>query len=662
MSHNQIHLFEGYTLDLGRGCLLRDGEEVHLRPQSYEVLKYLADNNGRLVSKDRLIEDVWQGRAVTDGSLGKCIEEVREALGENARQYVRNVRGRGYIFDPEAGGRQKLESTSVWTEQVDVLRMVFKDEEETDRLDETEQPAPQHVDLRTHVASPTATPETDAPLAVSGVESTSGEVRRYRRMALLMASALVIAVAAVFAYFKYPGSRSPAITSIAVLPFANAGGDQETEYISDGFSESLINTLSQLPGLKVIARNSSFRYKGKDVDPQAVARELSVQALLMGRVVQRDNNLIVSVELVDARDRTQVWGAHYTRGTADIQAVQAEITRTISEKLRLRSSGAPEQQLAKRATENSQAYQFYSNGLFYLRKGGAKDVRKALDYFNQAVALDPNFAPGWAGVARANRYFSGNSLLDPKEPLARAKAAARKALELDETLSEAHVELGGIKLDEWDWVGAEREYRRAIELNPSLVEAHTRYSTYLSVMGQHAEAIVEIKRAQELDPLEVGLRFRESEALMLARRYDEAIHLHQSVSQPNTAHLYLGFLYEAKGMYGQAIKEYRRAPPQEMETSYTQIALGHALAMSGKTDEARVILDELKSKKEYVSPAELAILHIGLGDTEGAFASLERAYAAHDLQLQYLKVDPRYDSLRSEPRFQDLVRLVGLTP
>ena len=666
MSDERIHLFEDFTLDIARGCLLRAGEPVHLRPQAYEVLKYLAENNGRLVSKDRLIETVWQGRAVTDDALVQCLMEVRHALGAKGKLYVRNVRGRGYIFDPEAGERQKSGGSSIWTEQVDLLRVVVEDEEEMGSVGAHRQTASRPAGLTARAATAAAAAAASATHSTSSAEYAVGRVKGRKRGALLVLSALIIAAAvAAFAYFKYFGSRSQPITSIAVLPFANASADQNMEYLSDGLSESLINALSQLPQLKVIARSSVFKYKGKEADPQEVARALGVQAILTGRVAQRGDNLVVSAELVDARDRTQIWGEQYSRKAADIQAVQEEMAHTISEKLRLRLSGAQEQQLTKHATENSQAYQFYLSGLFYLRKGGRENVRKALDYFNQAVALDPNFALAWVGVARANRYFSGNSLLDPKEPLARARAATQKALELDETLAEAHVELAGIKLDEWDWAGAEREYTRAIGLNPNLVEAHTWYAGYLSSMGRHAEALAENKRAQELDPLESRLRFQEGWLLYLARRYEEAGEKLQQLSKmephgSGALHSSLGLTYAAKGMYEQAINEYQKQISIDGETTWRQIILGHALAMSGKRSEAQAILDKLKRTKEYVSPAELAILYAGLGDKEGAIASLERAYAAHDLQMQYLKVDPHFDSLRSDPRFQDLVRRVGL--
>jgi TolB-like protein/DNA-binding winged helix-turn-helix (wHTH) protein len=634
---DRINLFDGLTLDLARGCvtITRSGEPIHLRPQTYAVLKYLVENRGHLISKDTLIEKVWKGRAVTDGSLGKCIEELRDALGPEAKQFIRNVRGRGYIFD--TGVDEQAESMTLsQAEQVDVVRITVEDHEEV--------------------------PDVVVPKALPRAIAVPRPVNKLK-IAAIAAGTLVVVVGVFIGYrlLSSSASDSTPITSIAVLPFQNESGNPDAEYLSEGISESLINSLARLPQLKVIARNSSFQYKGRNVNPQEVSRALGVQAILLGRIAQHGDSLVVSVELMDARDRTQVWGERYTRRAADLQAVQEEITRTVSEKLRLRLSGAQQQQLARHATQNSQAYQFYLDGLFHFRKGQSEDMRKALDYFNQAVTLDPNFALAWAGVSRANHFFAGNSLFDPKEPLARAKAATQKALESDETLAEAHVELAFVKRHEWDWAGADREYKRAIELNPSLVDAHFRYSDYLSMMGRHAEALAEIKRAQEIDPLRVGLKIREAWALHLGRRTDEAIELHQSVKTvPGRGQLGLGFMYEAKGMYERAINEFQGAISIDGESTSALCYLGSALALSGRRKEAQAILDKLKTTKEYVSPTELAVLYITLGDKESGLAMLEKAYAAHDIQLQTLIVDWHFDSVRSDPRFQDLLRRVGL--
>jgi eukaryotic-like serine/threonine-protein kinase len=515
--------------------------------------------------------------------------------------------------------------------------------------------------------------------AVEGTRGTSSasyivsRIKRYRGGALLALAALVAvtAVAAYFAYSRYwaEGGRAEidsnaGIRSIAVLPFANTSKDPETEYLSDGISESLINSLSQLRGMKVIARSSSFKYKGQEVDPQEVARALGVEGVITGRVDQRGDNLQISVELVDARDKTHVWGEQYNRRASDVLAVQSEISREISGKLRLRLTPGEQQQLAKRETANPQAYELVLKGLFYRRKGGIENAKKSNEYYNQAIAIDPNYALAYARLAGLYNFLAGWSAGDPKELRRKAVLAAVKALELDETLADAHVSLASTKENDWDWAGAEREYKRAIELNPNLAGAHASYARYLSHMGRHDQAIAEVKRARELDPLSPGFNSEFGVIFFLARQYDQAIEALKKaleLDQKNRfAHEVFGYTYAAKGMYTEAIAAYQQAIKVDRDTTSTQVYLGAAYARAGARERARAILKRLETSKEYVSPGELAVLYVSLGEHDQAFASLERAYAAHDLQLKYLGVDPAYDSLRSDPRFTDLVRRVGL--
>ena len=506
------------------------------------------------------------------------------------------------------------------------------------------------------------TAEAHVARTVSSAEYVVGEIKRHKLAAIVVSALVVAAVVGALGYYKYFGRRSQGITSIAVLPFTNAGGDANADYLSDGISETLIDKLSQLPGLKVIARSSTFKYKGKDVDPQEVANALGVEAILSGRVIQRGDQLQVRAELINARDKTQLWGEHYNRNVTDLQAVQEEIARAISEKLRVRLTGAEEQQLNKRATTNPEAYQLYINGVYYERKG-RQNLAAALNYYNQAVALDPKFALAWAAVSYSSVILSVNGAIDPKEGIPKAKAAAKTALELDETLPQAHVSQAFIMMSEWDWSGAEREYKRAIDLNPNLADAHSGYGSLLTRMGRHTEALAEVKRSQELDPLDLRQRVREGSALFFARRYDEAIQKFDSVLKlaPDdlVSLIYRAYSYEGKGMFQEAVAEYQKILKDNPSTS-RRVFYGYALAQLGKKSEAQAILEDLKTTKEYVSPAELAILYLGLGDKEGAFASLEKAYAAHDVQLQYLKVDAHFDSLRSDPRFVELMRKVGL--
>jgi serine/threonine protein kinase/Flp pilus assembly protein TadD len=488
-----------------------------------------------------------------------------------------------------------------------------------------------------------------------------GGIKRNKFSVGVVLTALILSIAAV-AYYSYFARRNT-ISSIAVLPFVNAGNDSNTEYLSDGISESLINNLSQIPGMKVIARNSSFKFKGKEADLQEVANVLGAQAIVTGKITQLGDRLIVSVEMINAHDKTQMWGEQYNRKASDLFQVQSEISKEIAGKLHSRLTGVQEQQFANRELVNSQAYEILLKGRFYSRKGGKENLKKAVEYFNEAIAVDPDYTPSYADLSLAYIILVNNSVLDPKEFMPKAEGAARKALELDESFADAHYALAQIKRSTWQWAEAEREYKRALELNPNLARAHSGYAYYLCFRNRHNEALSENKRSKELDPLSLSNHADTGNIYYLARQYDPAIAelnntLELDQSFP-TAHVYLGYVYSAKGMYAEAITAYRKAIELSGETSSRQIFLGAAFAKAGESEKAREILKQLEASKEYVSPGELAILYAALGMREEAFASLEKAYAARDLQLQYLKVDPAFDLLRDDLRFNDLLQRIG---
>ncbi|HEY6120780.1 MAG TPA: protein kinase [Pyrinomonadaceae bacterium] len=499
---------------------------------------------------------------------------------------------------------------------------------------------------------------------MSSAEYVVNELKRHRVVALIVGAVLIVAFT--LAYASRSVSSLPAITSVAVLPFANANGDPEIEYLSDGISESLINSLSQIPQLKVIARSSSFRYKGKDVDPQEVAKALGVESILAGHVTQRGDNLVISIELVDGRDRRQIWGAQYNRKLTDLMALQSEIAREIVDKLKLKVSGE-EKGLEKHYTESSEAYQLYLKGRFYWNKRTPDGIKKSIEYFNQAIEKDPGFALAYAGLA--DSYLVPSNPQPPSERMPRAKAAAMRALELDETLAEAHTSLGRVLATyDWDWTSAEKEYKRAIELNPRYAIAHQWYSGYLELMDRSNEAIAERKRAEELDPLSLTINFALGMNFYYARNYDQAIEQFQKTLELDQnfppARTYLPAAYEQKGMYDKAIAEFKSAASLQggSESSMTTAGLGHVYAVSGKKDEAEAVLNRLKqlSAQEYVPAVSIALIYSGLGEKNQAFAWLEEGYKERAFQMQGLKKEPRWDSLRSDPRFQDLLRRIGL--
>lgn len=485
---------------------------------------------------------------------------------------------------------------------------------------------------------------------------------RNKTSAVVFILAVLVILSAVAAYSYFGAHRGGAINSVAVLPFVNVGKDESREYLCDGISESLTNDLSQLPQLKVISRSSTFVYKDKDVDLQEVARTLGVQAVVTGRVMQRGDDLQISVELVRASDRTEMWGEQYTRKASALQTVQSEIARSISQKLRLRLTGTEEQRLAKPATANAQAYQLYLTGLFYFRKGGVENYKRALDYYNQAVTLDPDFALAYAEMTApyVDLYvLTASGDLTPTQALARSKAAAQRALELDDNLAEGHIAMASINELQWNWTGAEAESKRAIQLNPNIALAHNIYALLLIVLGRNDEALAENKRAQELDPLRIALKSNQAKALLFARRYDEAMQVAQAAIKldptfPN-AHWCLAEIYAITGNYSESVNEYQKTIDLDGPLPTHLCFLGYAYGLAGRRSDAFAVLKKLKTTDKYVSPTELATLYIGLGDKEAALQSLERAYAERDPRLDELKVEPYFDSLRSDLRYQELV-------
>ncbi|MBI3463405.1 MAG: protein kinase [Planctomycetes bacterium] len=462
--------------------------------------------------------------------------------------------------------------------------------------------------------------------------------------------------------------REKVINSLAVLPFSNLGGDPETEYLSDGITESLINNLSQLSNLKVMSRNSVFRYKGKEVDASVAARELGVRAILTGRVSQRGDGLSVSVELVDARDNSHIWGDQFRRKLLDTMSLQDEIATQISEKLRLRLTAEQQRHLTRRYTENAEAYRLYLQGRYHWNKYTENGFRKAMECFNQAIALDPTYALAYVGLADSY-YGLSNMYMPPSEAIPKARQAARKALETDETLAEAHVSLAIIKAQyDWDWPNAETEYRRGIVLKPAYAFAHHYYGHFLAANGRLQEAIEELKRALELDPLSLFSNATFAWLHYLARDYDGAIeHGRKTLEMdPNFAvtHYGLGMVYEQKLMFDEAIAEFQKAKSLDPDNPYISALLGHAYAVSGRTGEALAIIEQLKERlrEKHFDPFYMAVIYVGLGMREEAFEWLEKAYAARSEDLLLLKTDPHLDPIRSDPRFADLVRRIGLSP
>ncbi|HET6671622.1 MAG TPA: protein kinase, partial [Pyrinomonadaceae bacterium] len=610
----------------------------------------------------------FEGKDVLD-SLHKIvyapIPQIKDTNAAAPAELQRIVR-RCLAKEPEKR-YQSIKDVGIELEE---LRQELKDLAE---FEQTVQPAvggrpvSPEAPAKTEGAYPSAigTAEIGASRTTSSAEYVVSGISRHKRAAL--AALLVVAgIAAASWYYFHSQNSQTTIHSIAVLPFTNVSKDADMEYLSDGISESLINSLSKLPDVKVIARSSAFSYKGKEADIADVAKALGVEAVLTGRVTQRGDNLSISVELVNARDKTQLWGEQYDRKMSDLLAIQREIASEIVENLKLKVS-VDKEGFAKPYTENNEAYQLYLKGRFHWDKRTPEAVKKSIEYFNQAIEKDPTFALAYVGLA--DSYVVPAIRIPPREAMPKAKAAAMRALELDETLAEAHASLARVLASyDWDWTNAEKEYKRAIELNPRYPVAHQWYGGYLAVMGRTNEALAERKRAQELDPLSLIINSELGMAFYYARDYDQAIGQFEKTLEldqnfpPGRAFLLAA--YEQKGMYNEAIAEFKKALPLRgiSEVGFLRAGLGHVYAVTGKKSEARKVLAELKqlSEQGYVPAPSIALIHAGLGEKDQAFAWLEKGYEQRAFQMQWLKIEPRWDSLRSDPRFGDLIRRIGL--
>lgn len=650
VSHQTLY-FDEFALDVIRGRLLRGQQEIKLRPKSFEVLKYLVENNGRLISKNELIQAVWIDTAVTDDSLVQCLKDIRHALHDETQQIVKTVHGRGYIFEKEVRDQSAPAQMTTYTEETAGVQVII--EEETNG----------HRSLETISVPAVGSVGAISLHKATRIERLTTAIKQHKSRAVF--GALTIAVlAAGIVYVIRPGE---AIDSVAVMPFVNVNADPNIEYLSDGISDSIINNLSQLPNLKkVIALNSVLRYKGKQTDPQVIGRELGVRAVLMGRLIQRGDDLSISVELVDAQDNRHLWGGQYDRKLADITMLPTEIAQEISEKLRLRLTGAEKERLTKRYTENGEAYQLYVMGRYYAHTRSEKGSQKSIELFEQAIKKDPNYAPAYAGLALTYDLLGNAGMLDPKEVRQKEEWATLKAMELDDTLAESHVAMAHLSQLDLNWPASEEQCKRALELNPNSADVHVSYAHHLLILGRLDESMRYLKRAQELDPLSLELTTDIGQALYFSREYDRSIEQLQKTVEMNPnfapAHARLGMNYLKKGMYEEAITENKKATAID-ERPGRAARLGYAYAVAGRSDEAQKVINDLKeqqSKGRYVSPFHFALIYVGLGDKDQAFVWLEKACDERSDVLWDIKVSPKYDSLRSDPRFTDLLRCMHL--
>lgn len=483
------------------------------------------------------------------------------------------------------------------------------------------------------------------------------------RAGLVAMGALLATLAAVAALIYFAPGDS--INSVAVLPFANVNSDPDTEYISDGVAEHLINQLSQLPSLRVMARTTAFTYKGREIDPRTAGREMGVGAVMVGRVTKRGDVLLIQTELVRVADGARLWGGSYMRKVSELPAVQRDIAGELLQSLQLRLSGAEEEQLARRRTQDAEAYQLYLQGEYHRNRATPDDMRRSVEFFERSAARDPSNALTHVGLALAYRSLPAYGVMLPQEAYPRSKAAAQRALALDPQLASAHVPLASIKfVYDWKFAEAEAEYREALQLNPNHAEAHFAYANFLTAMERYGEAMEEYAVAERLDPFSVNIADGVVWSLFVAERYEEALarcrrNLERDPRHAQT-YLHFGEIYTAQGRYAEAVAALQKARELSNQ-ALVEIALGHVYAVSGRREEALAIARDYEARVRAgrASPFLLAVIYAGLDDRDAAFQWLEKSYEERSNWMALLKVGRRLAPLHSDPRFRSLVERVG---
>ena len=521
--------------------------------------------------------------------------------------------------------------------------------------------SPTGIKSQTNTASERATVST-------GDSKPEAKPTRWLAYSVLGLLILLVVVGAVFFI-----SSSRPINSVAILPFVNDSKDPNAEYLSDGLTESIINSLSQLPNLKVMSRNAAFRFKGANHDPLEAGRTLNVGAVLTGRLVKLDDRLVIKTELIKVDDGSQLWGAEYNSSLADIFSVQDEVSKKISQSLRLRLSGEDEEKLAKRYTKDAEAYELYLKGRYFWNKRNEEGFRNGIEYFKRAEEKDPTFALAFSGLADSYALLCDIGVVRPLDEMPKAKAAAQKAVDADPALAEAYTSRAFVRLAyDWDWLGAQNDFQQALKLNPKYPTAHQWYASYLMQMGKFSLAKAEIEEAHKLDPLSPIISANTGLYSYYEHNYDDAIAKYKQTLQSDpdfwVARHYLALAYVQKGMPQEAIAELRKlikapesgpVPDKVIEAeSEASASLGFAYGMAGKQAEARAILNQLDalSKRRYVSPLYFAIVLAGLKENDRAIEYLNKAFDARHPGLVLIRIEPMFDGLRSDERFKQLIK------
>jgi TolB-like protein/DNA-binding winged helix-turn-helix (wHTH) protein/Flp pilus assembly protein TadD len=660
----RIYQLGEFELDPNKRLLVRaDGRPVHLSNKPFRVLLYFVENRERIVTRQELLDQFWDGRDVYDITLTKCVGAIRKALGENPEKprFIETRWAEGYRY---IGPLEEIENRAGGETKEELVKEMNPDESHDG---DGKVPLPL---LTQPAASLSALTKAQPEGALPDTHPGKHGGRSRRRSVVITGLAVLLTGGALLALAllrpSTPESLST-IRSIAVLPLKNVPDDSNYEYLSDGITESLITALSQIENLKVISRGSVSRFKRQDADPRDVGRQLGVASILEGSVRRDGERVLVSVRLVRVEDGSVLWtGESYERSISNLSTLQDEITSQLAAKLQAKLLGR-EHPSSPRHSRDPDAYQSYLKGRFFWNKRTPDGIARSIEFFNQAIARDQKYAMAYAALAESYVLQSLWGNTPSRESNSKAREAAEKAIVLDVTLSEPHVALALIKEQyDWDWIGAEREFLQALKLNPNYATAHQWYGEFLIFMGRTQESLKALRRAKELDPLSPIINTQVGYPYYCTRQYDAAIVEFKNALElePNFAPAlnYLARSYESKGMVDEAMVTFHKAVENSGGSPVMKARLGSAYARIGKIAEARRILRELEeeARTRYVPPCLIAALYVGLGDKEQAFDWLEKAFQERDVLLMTLKFESHLDPLRMDRRFQDMVRRVGL--
>src|SRR6266480_1828908 len=658
MSSNSGHLYDFgiYRVDGSERLLLRGDEVVPLTPKAFEMLLVLVENSGHVLTKEELMKRVWPDTIVEEANLSHNIYKLREALGEgrNGEKYIETVPRRGYRFVAKVTERRD-EGADLLVEEHSRARIVVEEDD-----------APEKV-IETGMAS--ISPSRALP---SQIEARSSSLKRPG----VMIAAGVVLIGLVVGSIYFLRTRASRLTangaglhSIAVLPFKPLAANDRDESLEMGMADALITKLSNVREIIVRPTSAVFSYGNSEKDPLAAGREQKVDLVLDGRVQRSGDRIRVTVQLLSIGDGKPIWADQFDERSADIFSVQDSISQRLVRALVPQLTGEEQRRLAKRYTQNVEAYNLYLKGRFFWNKFDEDGLKKAIDYFNQAIAIDPDYAPAYTGLANAYNVQGAFGFVPPAQTWLKAKAAAEKAIALDNTLAPSHQALGALKLlYEWDWPGAERELKRAIELDPNDAGPHNLYAYGYQATGQPDKALLEMRRAQELAPLSLIINTDVATALYFQGNYNEAISVYRKTEEmdphfPPPPLFVLAQMYEQMGEPDQAIAECQKALSVFGRNPAILSVLGYVYAVSGRRGEAQSIAAELEGlwKRRYFSPVDGALVYAGLGNKDESFAWLTKAYEARDPQLIWIKVEPELGSLHSDPRFAELLQRIGLS-